>query len=357
MRRIMLVALPILMMLPMTSAINLGGFEITDDGSITGTYAPSGLAGTISCYVKDKHIMDVIYTNDSIDLSINYFDTLDMIVEKNPFLKENLEQALMKEAFAAFNITNTSSFTMNYKGVVVELHDIPTRFLRVVCDKIIVNNIHYNITEKDGMIKLEKDNFSASLFSTCPMKIEGDTVVAYKTLMLASFSYIQEKNLENAFCRETIGGEMTINDYTIQEADYVSYFGNVSVTTNILEKGKIALTINGDEKSGGKILKINLGKNVCISSDFNIVFDGRSVECAESFEDVLDPDDDGLNPEYYVLSPMKGEEGTFLLVSIPHFSEHQLVIQFIVENTAVKIMAVFLGMIITTMAGFYLFKK
>jgi hypothetical protein len=175
--------------------------------------------------------------------------------------------------------------------------------------------------------------------------------------MLVTFSHIQEKNIEDALKNKVIGGEITILDFDINETDYVAYFGNVSCKTKKISEEKIVLTVDGDEKSGGKILKINLGKNVCVEREFKLKFDGKILSSASDFDDILNPDDDGLNPEFYILSSSYPEEGTFLLVTIPHFSEHQLIIEFVVDTIMTKAVAIFIGIIIIMLASFYMFKK
>lgn len=349
--------LSLLLLLPAASAVDIGGFEL-DDGKIVGTYLPAGLEGTISCYENDNHIMDVVYHNDSIEIAIHYFDALDKIISRNPFLKEELERALMQQAMAPINISGASSFNLEYGGCTIELHDIPTRFFRVLCDTIVITGLNYTITQqKENVVKLERDNFSATLFSDIAMAVNEDSIIAHDTLMLVSFSYVEEREIEHAFINKTIGGEITIHGYNKNLTDYVSYFGNVSVVPEALHRGKIVLSVSGEDKGGGRIVKINLGRDVCICRDFSLTFDGREVQRARDFTDILNPDDDGLNPEYYVLSSVYGDEGIFLLVTIPHFSEHQLIIQFMAENTAARIAAIFLGFLVIALASFYMFKR
>ncbi len=348
MKFVLPIALIIALFIPFSQAIDLGDFK-WEDGKITGRYMPAGLEGKISCYSGGKHILDIIYQKDSIELSIQYFDALQQIIEKNPFLKKEIEESLL-------NITlSGAAFTVDYEDCIIELHDTPTRFLRVIADKIVITDFSYNVSIMDSnIIRLSKENFSATLFSEQPIEYKNGNITAYGEIMLVSFSFEEEKRIEDAFKNKTIGGEITIAGYDEKKVDYISYFGGVKITPAVLRKGKIVLNIEGDEKSGGKIIKINLGKDVCISNDFTIKFDGMKVEKASDFEDILNPDDDGIQPEYYVLS---SEEGTFILVTVPHFSEHQLSIEFLVENIFAKMAAVVMGSIVIFFAAFYMFKK
>jgi hypothetical protein len=58
-----------------------------------------------------------------------------------------------------------------------------------------------------------------------------------------------------------------------------------------------------------------------------------------------------------MLSPAGAQKGTFLLVTIPHFSEHEMVITFFVEDALGAATAVALGLVMTALAAFYLFRK
>ena len=59
-------ALALILFIPLAGAVDLGDLK-WEDGKITGKYMPAGLEGKISCYSKERHIMDIIYRNDSIE--------------------------------------------------------------------------------------------------------------------------------------------------------------------------------------------------------------------------------------------------------------------------------------------------
>ncbi|RLF45839.1 MAG: hypothetical protein DRN29_06015, partial [Thermoplasmata archaeon] len=236
----------VIFLLPLAEAIDLGDFK-WENGKITGKYMPAGLEGKISCYSKGRHIMDIIYRNDSIELSIQFFDALEKIIEKNPFLKKEIEETLLN-----INISG-ASFNVEYEGCIVELHDTPTRFLRIIADKIIVQDFPYNVTMvEENIVKLEKNNFSATLLSKHSIAIGKENITAYGEIMLISFSFEEERKLEDAFRSKTMGGEITIAGYSENKTDCISYFGNVKITPAKLSKGKIILNVDGDERSGGK---------------------------------------------------------------------------------------------------------
>lgn len=338
----------LLLLLPLAHALDLGGFEI-EDGKLVGKYLPAGLEGKISCYSDGKHIMDIIYKNDSIEISIQFFDALQKIIKRDPFLKEEIQKAL-----APIKIKG-ASVTLEYGNCIVELHDTPTRFLKICSDKIVFSEMTYNVERIDkNIVKLRRDNFTATLISNSPIEI-NENIIAYDEVMLVSFSYIEgEISLEEAFKNRVIGGEFTIVGYNENSTDYISYFGNISISPLKLEKGEIVLKVKGDIKAGGKVIKINMGKKVCLSDNFLIKYDGNVVKEASNFEDILNPDDDGLNAEYYKL---ESKEGLFILVSIPHFSEHKLSICFLTENIHMKIISMVFGILVILLATFYILRS
>jgi len=337
--------------LPLSSAIEIGEVRV-EDGKIMGKYLPAGLEGKISCYSGGKHILDMIYNNDSIEISLKYFGReIERILERNPFLKEEIEKSLM-----AINVRG-ASYEIEYAGCKVELHDVPTRFLRIIADEIVFSNLNYTIEKVDEhTIKLKKENFTAMILCKGKLAINGNAIYTTHEIMLISFAYQEEENIEDAIKNKVLGGEITIVSHDVKNGtDCISYFGNVSITPAKLEKGKVVLKVDGDEKAGGKIIKINLGKNVCLSDEFKIKFDGRFVQEASGIEDILNPDDDGIEPEYYLLATK--QEGVILLVSIPHFSEHILSIEFIVENIITKTLAFLSALLVIAIAAIYMFKK
>ena len=339
-----------LFFIPLANAFQLGGFEIKD-GSVIGKYAPAGLEGcVISCYT-DKHVLDIVYKNDSIDVTFDFLDDplIKKLVNEVSSIKDSLEEELMNKTL---RITGPRiSFEYPINGCKVELHDTPTRFLRIETNKVVIHdNGNYTINRiNENELKLEKSNFTSFLVSSHPIIVDGNNITVYGNMVFVSFS-LNEKVMESAFLNKTIGGELFIAG---KETDYISYFGNVSVSVdnNSLSKGKIILRVKGDNGEYGKVIKVGIANEY---GKVIVTYDGRVINEASSLEDVLNPNDDGSNPEYYKLTSDK--EGTFLLISIPHFSEHTISIQFIMENPILKAIALMLGIAVVGVAAFYVFK-
>ncbi|MBC7129339.1 MAG: hypothetical protein H5T45_06390 [Thermoplasmatales archaeon] len=349
MKKLIIIAFSAMLLISIyTQAIEVGEFRV-DDGKLTGKYLPAGLEGKISCYKEDKKIIEMVYKNDSIEISIQFFDALEKIVERDPLLKEEIRKALLP-----INIRG-AFFGFEYGGCTIELHDAPSRFLKIFSDKIIISEINdYEINPvNEKLIKMKKENISVVLMSDENLFFDGENITAKNNLILASFYYSEEK-IENAFSNKEIGGEIIIAGFDLNNETYsMSYFGEVSIEAVNITEEKVLLNVRGNSTSG-KVIKISLGKNVCISDEFIIKFDGKKIDEAGSFEDILNPNDDGIYPEYYKLD---SKEGLFLLVSIPHFSEYKVSIEFIVENIFGKIIAAFFGIFVISLAALYMFKK
>lgn len=333
-------------------AFEIGGFEV-HDGDLKGKYLPAGLDGcTISCYTN-KHVLDIVYRKNSIDLSFEFFDdpVLKKIMERESLFKEDIKRALMNKTLHI----NGARVSFEYEGCNVELHDAPTRFMKIYTNKIVIRNINYTIERvKENEIKLVKDNITGILMSDAPMQIDGNNITCYHDVMLVSFSLPQIKHVENdlldGFMNKMIGGEVTIAG--AKSNDTISYFDNVTIKP-VVKNGKILLTVSGDENKGGKVIKVNLARNVCPSSNIVVRYDGKTIKQADSIEDVLNPNDDGSNPEYWVI---EDKNGVFMLISIPHFSVHKIDISFIVNNPLFQALAIVAGLAVVVAATAYMFK-
>ncbi|MBC7081125.1 MAG: hypothetical protein H5T44_02610 [Thermoplasmatales archaeon] len=329
-------------------SIEIGGFKV-EDGKISGKYLPAGLEGKISCYKEDKKIIDMVYKNESIEVSIQFFDALEKIIERDPLLKEEIRKALVP-----INIKG-AFFGFEYSGCVVELHDAPTRFLKIFSDRIVISEIYgYEINKiNESLIKMRKGDMGVVLMSDRNIFFDGENITAQDNMILASFYYSEEK-IEDAFLNKSIGGEIVIAGFDLNNETYsLSYFGEVSIEAINITQGRILLNVRGNSSSG-KVIKINLGKNIFFSDEFTVKFDGKKIDEADSLEDILNPNDDGIYPEYYKLD---SKEGVILLISIPHFSEYKVSIEFLIESLAGKIIILILSIFVISLAALYLFKK
>ena len=134
------------------------------------------------------------------------------------------------------------------------------------------------------------------------------------------------RDLGRAIGRGHVGAEATINlrdDDSVQD-DVVSY-GNVTMQTLKAERGNITVLIDGHGFEG-RVIVLNVDGRVlgAESADkLNILIDNESVRPATDLTDILDPDDDGFHPEYYVVYDVQAQAFQ-LIVTLPHYSVHIL---------------------------------
>jgi hypothetical protein len=109
------------------------------------------------------------------------------------------------------------------------------------------------------------------------------------------------------------------------QVSVVPYAGTVSLQA--VDEGEAGLKLTVDvAEHDARTLVFHLGRGV-VDADpahLRVLLDGRELRAADDLADVLDPDDDGLQAEFVVVA---GAEGIELLVSVPHFSEHDITVQ------------------------------
>lgn len=344
-------------------AISTTAFDMfIHEGKLIGEYSPAGLEGKISCFSHGRHVLDIIYASDSIELSINLFDpALQKIIDRENLLKEEIKNVLLQRLLNATKTIyiKTPRFDLKYDDCQIELHDCPTRFLKILCDEIVVSIPSYEIQRVDNYtVRLIKDNLTATLLSENGLIVHNGNITAHGDIILISFSYIPDENIkkdiEHAFKNRIIGGELSVMGYEENKVDSISYYGDVYIEPVVVREGRISFNVSGNEEMGGRVIKVNIGGSACLSDDIVIKYDGNVVREASSFDDIMNPNDDGSNPEYYKI--MTEKEGMLVLISIPHFSEHEISINFVVENPLFRAIAILFALAVVALATIYLFK-
>lgn len=122
---------------------------------------------------------------------------------------------------------------------------------------------------------------------------------------------------------EKIAGEITVNSTKNEEYQktFVIYsdltFNPINIT-----KGNLSFNVNGDDDIGGRTIVIDIEDDFFnLKNGTTIQYDGNKIDQSDNLSDVLNPNDDGSNPEYLIVN---GENGVQMFVSIPHFSEHSI---------------------------------
>lgn len=131
--------------------------------------------------------------------------------------------------------------------------------------------------------------------------------------------------LAKATADKKIGAEISLGK--AKRHDVVS-FGNV--TADVLrtpgDGGRDVLVRIDGHGFEGRVVVLNVDADVFAgarANDLRVHFDNESVRAADGLADILDPDDDGLEPEYW-LGYDVATEGFQLVVSVPHYSVHEI---------------------------------
>ena len=324
------------------SFFQIGNLTMTREGEITGTYIPRVLEGITLSIFGDagEHVMDILYGSSSIEVYIKLFD--DSLVrtlwERGILEKNNL-----------FKITFTGQpqISFTYENCTVELQDTSISFLRVTTPGHIVfsNLTRYTLQKQSPtIVTLTSDDFYGAITGSKEIILQDDGLITQKSVIfrgmpLHASEDTQTENIltvEDAILSGELGGEITIvkKENTLEWIS-TSYANNVSIQVDneTTTSTKTQLVVAGDEQGGGKTIKVNMGQNVLSPQDLEVRFDGQKIPLADDLTDVLNPNDDGLQPEYVMVEVSGGRNHEFfLLISVPHFSEHLITLESLREN-------------------------
>lgn len=320
----------------------IGNLAVTREGEITGTYIPRVLEGvTLSIYDDTgKHVMDILYGSSSIEVYIKLFDDA---------LVRTLWERGILERNNLFKITFSGQPQMSftYENCTVELQDASISFLRVTTPGHIVfsNLTRYALQKQSStIVTLTSDNFYGTITGPKEIILQDDGLITQKGVIfrgmpLSIDGETQTENIltvEDAVLSGELGGEITIvKKGSNLEWISTTYANNVSIRLDntTTTSTKTQLVVAGDEQGAGKTIKINIGQDVLSPRDLEVLFDGQKIPLADNLTDVLNPNDDGLQPEYVMVEISGGRDNEFfLLVSVPHFSEHFITLESIQEN-------------------------
>lgn len=196
------------------------------------------------------------------------------------------------------------------------------------------------------------------------LEVEGRNLTAESVMLVVDeprgrFDKHREA-ITAAIERTHVGAELSLvgRDDGEVEHDSVSY-GNVTLTTVKAERGNFTVLIDGHGFEG-RVLVFNLDGRLLGAShedELTLRFDNETMRRADSIQDVLDPDDDGLAPEYYVVFDPQADAFQ-LLVSVPHYSVHVLSVGTLVQQIPPSVaLGVVLGVALLAPAGYVLFRR
>lgn len=176
--------------------------------------------------------------------------------------------------------------------------------------------------------------FLSSYIITAQKTVEGATLSEELTSQNPSDKIVTVENrtlIDTAIEIGHVGGEINVWQKDNKTYEHkISIYDSVNITKLDAKNGEVSFTVSGNESRTGKTVVINVNSSM-FNSDKNIAvkYDGENIKMADDINDVLNPNDDGSNPEYFV---SVGANGTQISVSIPHFSEHEITIYSLAEN-------------------------
>lgn len=139
------------------------------------------------------------------------------------------------------------------------------------------------------------------------------------------------KKVEESIIQGSFGGEITVQkeeNKALYDHEIMIYDG-VVIEPVTISQGRISIIVSGDENSSGRTIAINVDQYVFdTNGDIVVEYDGETIRMADDINDVLNPNDDGSHPEYLIA---QGTKGTQILISIPHFSEHEITVYSLAE--------------------------
>jgi len=251
----------------------------------------------------------------------------------------------------AFSIDNSLKHTGWVFGVTTEFIEDEISFLEGVQICIILSDIDNIITSKctfsdengsylvpvpSGIYSVQayKEGYISSFDENVQVYVNEYTEADFllekgedtSTVLLPYIVDVNRDEIEEALVSDQIGVELSIQSSEEKLESIVSSFSDISITPTVnFDENYISLFVDGDV-IGGRTIIINLADELLDFDqvdEIQIEYDGHPIKMASDLIDVLNPDDDGIFSEYIITV---GEDGLQLLISIPHFSEHNIVI-------------------------------
>ena len=318
-----------------------GEFEVDEStGEIQGEYVSFIIQnGTILSYsIKDRVLFDVAYSNG---------------------------------LFTSIKATK-SHLKITGEDYVITVYDTPTGFIDINTNNTISFSFGdtYELTQEETFINVSTVGMSAVITHDTThaeeFTIENTTDGTIVTTMGQAMFFLKNLDeeherwlIDNAIQEGLIGAEITIHlgENGVYENQVMTY-SNIDVDANATQ-GEILLLVSGDENTLGKTIVINAdNKTFYLFSELNVTYDGESIPLADDIFDVLNPNDDGVKPEWYL---GRGAVGTQILISIPHFSTHTIKIFHMEIEPEIFIqyvmLALFLGIFIVIIATLGMFRR
>ena len=109
----------------------------------------------------------------------------------------------------------------------------------------------------------------------------------------------------------------------VQNRSHIMTYSDLRVNCSV-KTGKVVVNVSSNESGKTIIIDVdNSTFNVTKLDKLKVLLDNKNIEMASNYSDVLDPTNDNGKPEYLIVI---GSNGVEVLVSVPKFSPHTIVI-------------------------------
>jgi hypothetical protein len=332
------------------------GNEKGEDGGRSPTPVPIG-AFDVDSAQRSAHGEFVSFTYNETGIhgyTVDGVTILDIVIDGR---LRNLEEVKANGPQLKLKATGFSLLVHDNPGAVSRLHtDVPVRFSFAPDARVATSRegtqVAFTLGELSGKVKGDSLTVNGNTVTG-----RGDVLFLLDSLR-GSFD-THRPDISRAIGKGHVGVEASFNslDGDVEE-DVVSY-GNVTLTRLKAERGNLTLLIDGHGLDG-RVLVLNVdGRLVGADKkeDLVILFDNETIGEASSLEDVLDPDDDGLKAEYYIVFDVKAEAFQ-LLVSVPHYSVHTLSLTTIISLPPPSvILGIVAGVALLAPGAYVLFRR
>lgn len=195
--------------------------------------------------------------------------------------------------------------------------------------------------------------------------LEGMTIVAYDEFRF--FSPVKNgaatRAVDDAKAAGKLGAEAKISSLGSEVTAYDDMDVNITTPASINASTPLRVVVSAELQEGRTII-IDVDPALLTGPDlelryFDVLDDGNETEVvfrmASSLADVLDPSDDGGQPEYWIV---EDEDGLHVMASIPHWSTHAIELasvgEFLVQpSVLIGVAAGVVGVAVASMAMFW----
>jgi hypothetical protein len=187
--------------------------------------------------------------------------------------------------------------------------------------KIIISNLtetgnfSYEIEINDNTITITLSKEQSILFLALPPRELTINIPNWQD---------RENKIISCIAKKRIGARILVQlKNRIQNRTNVMTYANLSINCSV-QPGKMVVKVSSNETGKSIIIDAdNSTFNVTNANKLEVMIDNESIKMASNYSDVLDPTNDGNESEYLVVV---GSNGVQVLVSIPKFSPHTIVI-------------------------------